>query len=507
MKKTNKKTRIIAGVLSVITIFSIAAFSTASVSAAEAGTGMNTVAGIKTKVEKMPMYKFEELLNRIEAEKKAEAKRKEYEQEDADFREGRTVVVADGVEKEYNNFTEAWTAATAAKDSKVMVNSDLNDVDTLTVPAGKKVFVNFKKYNVKANGDLFKVEKGAECVIKRGTINDANTAVIANGNTEIKGTTINKSLDSAVKGGEGAKVVIDDCTFRDNKGQQGGAVYLPYYADGTGISNSVFEDNHAEREGGAVFTNRGLTNCTFRNNEAGTEGGAVYVTGNKEYLCKSNFDNNRSGSNGGAVAVSQEITYVKYCNFNGNQANGNGGAVYAPDERDLNMYGNTLIGNRANGNGGGIFTGYRGRLVLSAGRASDNYANGSGGAVYLGALRSFDHVFSDVTITGNEASTAGGVYADAGFACAADVSVVGSVTIKDNTNDDLYLMKACGKKAMVNTDIRFQPHQSCIFVNSPDKGEIAVVDLKQNWHEAGFRGNAGRSVYRGTFFNGTLYLE
>lgn len=501
MKKSNKKMRIIAGILSVITIFSIAAFTTTTASAAETET--NSVVGIK----KMPMDKFSELVNRVEREKKEEAERKERESEDADFREGRTVVVADGEEKEYTDFTEAWNAATAANEAKVMVNSDLNDVETLTIPSGKKISVNLKCYTVKAKGDLFKVESGAELFLKRGTINDAHTAVIANGSTNLDRVRINNSLDSAVKGGEGAKVVIDGCTFCDNKGVQGGAVYLPYYADGTGINNSVFEGNSAEREGGAVFTNRGLTNCTFRNNEAGSEGGAVYITGNKETLGNSTFDNNFSGSNGGAVAVSNEFTYFKSCAFNSNKANGSGGALYTPENKDMELYSCFVVGNHADGNGGGIYTSYRSHLRLTYVRVYDNTANGTGGGIYLGALRSKYHWFSDITVSGNEAQTAGGIYADAGFACAADIDIDGKIEVKGNCNDDLYLMKASGQKAKLYTNTYFYADESCIYVNSADKGEIGVVDLKDRRHDVAFHGNAGRSVYRGSFFYETLYLK
>ncbi len=282
MTKTTMKTRITAGILSVITAISVASFATGSASAAEVC-------------------------------------------------EGRTVVIADGVEKEYNDFSEAWTQAVAAKESTVLLNADLNDVGSLTVPAGVKMTVDLKSHAVKAKGVLFKIEKGADCVIKSGCLNHADTAVVADGNIVLKNVNINDSLDSAVKGGKGVKAVIDGCTFRSNKGVQGGAVYLPDYAEGTVIKNSVFENNASEKEGGAVYTGCGLINCAFINNKAGSDGGAIYVP------------------------ITKEID-LSGCRISGNYAEGCGGGIYlGPLYEKAHRFENVMITDNNAQTAGGVY--------------------------------------------------------------------------------------------------------------------------------------------------------
>lgn len=465
MKKTSMKKRIIAGLLCVITVFFVAAFAAVSASAAEAGASP------------------------------------------AEMREGRTVVIADGVEKNFENFYEAWNKATAAKEATLKLNSDLSGVENLIVPPGVKLTVELKGHTINADGALFKIDKGADCTISGGNINESRTAVTANGSTTLKGLRITGSKDSAVKGGEGAKVVVDGCEFNANKGVKGGAVYLPFYVEGSVIKNSVFENNSSDEEGGAVYTNRGLINCIFKNNRAGSEGGALYVSGNKEYIRKSLFENNFANTNGGGAAVSQDYTVFEECKFNNNSANNCGGALYAPEKKDIYVNICKINGSHAGNRGGGIYIGYRGLLNLEKSDVTNNTADEVGGGVYLGAMLSYDHDFTDVTITGNKAKLAGGVYADAGLASAADIDFRGIIVIKDNGGNDLYLMNDCGKKAKVYTQYNFCASDSLVYLNSSESDETAVVELHKKTDEVAFRADNNRSLSRGFLFNETLYIE
>ncbi len=501
MKKTSMKKRIIAGLLCVITVFSAASFAAVSASAAE--TQETATAAEKNKNDNDILYEY---LKKIVNKEKDEAERRARE-EAADTREGRTVVIADGVEKEYANFYQAWNKATAAKEATLKLNSDLNGVENLIVPSGMKLTVELKGHTINADGALFKIDRGADCTISGGNINDSKTAVTANGSTTLKGLRIKGSKDSAVKGGEGAKVVVDGCEFNANEGVKGGAVYLPYFVEGSVIKNSVFENNSSSEEGGAVYTNRGLINCIFKNNRAGSEGGALYVSGNKEYIRKSLFENNSANTNGGAAAVSQEYTVFEECDFNNNSANNCGGAIYAPEKKDINVNKCKINGSYAGNRGGGVYTGYRAILSLENSEVTNNSAGELGGGLYLGALLYYNHEFTNVTITGNKAKLAGGVYADAGAACAADINFHGIIGIKDNADNDLYLMKDCGKKAKVYTKNDFCAKVSLVYLNSSESSETAVVDLNEKTDEEAFRADNNRSLSRGFLFNETLYIE
>ncbi len=507
MKKTTIKIRIISGILFAVTLFSITACAVVSTHAAEVEPpAKQTDTSTDKKDDPYSNESLYEALKKIVNKDKEEAARKERE-EAADTRGGKTVVIVNGEEKEYENFYEAWTKATAASEATIKLNSNLSGIENLIVPAGVKLTVNLKGHTLSAQGPLFKINKGADCTISKGNINNAATAVIANGSTKLEGLCVSGATDSAVKGGEGAPVVIDGCNFRSNKGVQGGAVYLPYYAERTVIKNSVFEDNTSEKEGGAVYTNRGLINCTFKRNESGTEGGALYVVGNKEYIRNSTFEKNLAKTNGGAAAVSQDTTNFDKCVMNENKAQHNGGALYAPEQKDLVVSECKLDGNNAGKSGGGIYASYRSFLGLSYSKITNNTASELGGGIYLGALLYKDHAFNTVVITGNSAKLAGGVYADASVASAADIQFYKEIVIKDNVNNDMYLMKDCGKKAKIYTQYNFDEVFSCVYVNSSDSDEIAVVELDNKEHEAVFHANAGRSLSRGFLFYETLYIK
>lgn len=137
----------------------------------------------------------------------------------------------------------------------------------------------------------------------------------------------------------------------------------------------------------------------------------------------------------------------------------------------------------------------------------DNIANDKGGGIYLGALCGRDHEFTRVTVTNNKAAVGGGVYCNAGWAKAADIRLSSAIIVKDNENSNFYLVKDCGKKAVLYTTYEFVANKSCVYVNSSESGERAVVDLKEKDHESAFHGDNGRALERGNLFNYTLYIQ
>ena len=68
-------------------------------------------------------------------------------------------------------------------------------------------------------------------------------------------------------------------------------------------------------------------------------------------------------------------------------------------------------------------------------------------------------------------------------------------------------MKNCGKKAVLSTTKSFLYKDSCIYVNSSESGERAVVSLEEKCHEYAFHGDDGRALERGNLHNYTLYIQ
>lgn len=467
MTKTTLKMRIIAGLLSVITVFSIATFAAVSASAAEAGAFSSGVS------------------------------------------EGKAVLSTENGEKEYASFSEAWMRAITMSGVTVRLCSDISGVAHLNVPEGAKVSLDLNGHTIKAANNLFTVGAGGEFTIRNGNIIDAKTAVNANGHTTLDHVCITDSKDSAVKGGAGAKVVIDGCTFRDNKGKQGGAVYLPYEVEGSAIRNCDFRTNSASEQGGGVYAACAVTDSTFYHNDAGTEGGGLYAIGNNRCFSNNAFVGNTAGTNGGGAVVTQEHNRFEKSMFHANKANENGGALYAPEDKDIDVADCQIEYCSAGKNGGGIYSSYRSRITLDHTSILANEAKANGGAVYLGTLRSNNHAFNEVTITDNKARFGGGVYADLGAFSAADIDLSGKVRIYDNADVDVYLVQDNWKKSKLYTKPDFNASESNIgVIPSQHGGGLAVVELDQNDHEFAFHANGDYyTLSRGFIFSSTLYFE
>ncbi len=457
MKKSNIKTRIIAGVLSAVTVISAAAFATTSASAAET--------------------------------------------------DNKIVVTFVNSEKSYDNIKDAWSGALEENEATVKLNADLNDVTALDVRPGAKVKLDLNGHTINASGDLFHVKSGAKLTLVNGKISNAASAVKADSEIVMNGVTVTGASNSAVRLSDGIRTEIIGCTFIGNHGDQGGAIYMPGKDYSGMIKNNTFIGNSADREGGAVFSPQPIRECTFSENKAGIDGGAAYCFGNSEGVYRCTFDKNYAKGNGGAVALAENFSRVSGCTLTNNRADGNGGAVYVFKDKDAVVFASKIFGNSAGSDGGAVYVSEHSVLHLSSDRITGNTANGKGGGIFLGALSSKNHNFTDSEITGNKAATAGGVYADAGCAKAADIDFFGWLIIKDNENSDLYLVKSCGKKAKVYTQCDFDTRTSCVFVNSSESGERAVAELYAEGHDAGFRANDGRKLERGSFYNRTLYIE
>jgi len=170
-----------------------------------------------------------------------------------------------------------------------------------------------------------------------------------------------------------------NCTFKDNEGYFGGAIYCHTTGSIVTLTDCSFQNNKG-RLGGAVYINNNSVlyaqGCTFKENTAieasgsGGHGGAIWINQSKIYILNSTFIGNSAVgttgfiSNGGAIASSGSLTF-KIANsvFYGNSCNaglgGRGGAMsfnilgYAVN--DVAFHNLTIANNYAT-HGGGIST-------------------------------------------------------------------------------------------------------------------------------------------------------
>ncbi len=155
--------------------------------------------------------------------------------------------------------------------------------------------------------------------------------------------------NTAVVNGGGAwnwatsTLILEDCEFTDNTaGSQGGAAWTR--GDALFATNCTFTGNKAEKDkGGALFAGMmgsatprdvpcvHLNNSVFRDNEAKSQGGAVYISAGAElHMDTVEFIENRAVAEGGAFWAKDEVT-MRSIKATGNTSGGEGFAVYLAD--------------------------------------------------------------------------------------------------------------------------------------------------------------------------------
>lgn len=255
---------------------------------------------------------------------------------------------------------------------------------------------------------------------------------------------------------------VYNCTFDNNRGENGGAVHIATegFKNKIQFNHCTFSNNVASEDGGAVkvgyFTSGvggnnkiGFANCTFSNNKANGSGGAIYGQEMNIYNCT--FNSNHADQKGGALYLVTNHN-INDSNFNGNTSGGNGGAVYSADDNNFSYC--TFEKNRADGNGGAIYVPSRTKIVIRACTIRDNEAY-EGGGLWLGCLLAYEHELYDCTITGNTAKkNGGGIFTEITVTDgSADVVLGDTMIITGNTangkDNNLFLGENWCKKCLV----------------------------------------------------------
>ena len=120
----------------------------------------------------------------------------------------------------------------------------------------------------------------------------------------------------------GTDLTIDNTTFKSNHADNnGGAIY----SNGTDltIDNTTFKSNHADNNGGAINSqkeNLKIFNATFESNTA-NYGGAIYSSGNNADIDLAYFNDNNA-TNGSAIYKTADSSGLNISNtlFERNQA-------------------------------------------------------------------------------------------------------------------------------------------------------------------------------------------
>ena len=210
-------------------------------------------------------------------------------------------------------------------------------------------------------------------------------------------------------GGAGRRLTITNSSFSDNTATTNSGGVLHHDSGNTvfTISGSIFTNNRAEhsRNGGAFYLRNGanlmLTNSSFTSNVASLGGGAIYMETCAARIANTVFaDNVASNGRGGAVDSRCRALSITNTHFHNNSATVNtdasGGALFSQGATELIM--STFTNNVATVDGGGVSVrGDRSSLLVNQTTFFNNTAAGGGGGAihYTGQYESVSIVESD----------------------------------------------------------------------------------------------------------------
>lgn len=245
-----------------------------------------------------------------------------------------------------------------------------------------------------------------------------STVVVAGGlfarNQASYGNNINRGGGAIFSNGH---LVITDCQFSQNTAtgsgtpNGGGAVFVNS-GGSSSFTNCSFSQN-VGNQGGAIFNlfaPLSLTSVAFSQNRSSAEGGALYINGTSglgSRFQSVSLTQNTSGSNGGGAWTSSGtqigLTGVL---MSQNTATGSGGGLYADQGSNLTLVNGVASGNRAGQSGGAFFTTSGSQLLWLNALLARNTAGVSGGAglAQQGGPNYLQLV--NATIVGNSAPTA-----------------------------------------------------------------------------------------------------
>jgi len=301
----------------------------------------------------------------------------------------------------------------------------------LTVGPGQPYATVQGAIDAAANGDRIEVEAGtytenltlSKDVEVIGLSGAASTFLDGNGTVMVtvdaatvtfEGFTLDNTAQRGMEVLGNATVVATDIVI-SNYTLGGGfeaAALMVLNSDVT-FTDSVFNDNFADDQGGAVAVHDSIgsfTNCTFNRNESNEDGGALGIYNSTVTLDTCTFDENLSDDDGGAMDVddASDVTVVGSL-FSNNSADDAGGAITSEDGGSLTVDNCVFLNNSTPSGGGAIRARRDLNLTVNGGVFEGNDTFGGydpdGGAINLG---DGVHEINDAVFLNNASESTGG---------------------------------------------------------------------------------------------------
>ena len=254
---------------------------------------------------------------------------------------------------------------------------------------------------------LFIVENGAQLILQ-DIIIDGNYRDLAAVDPKPVNPGFSNNLASLVRVNGGSLTIGSNAVLRNNRAQEGGAVYVTSGSTLTIDSSALISGNTATSNGGGIyfsgttFTMAGgeISNNTSTSNSSYSGGGGIYINSGTFTMTGGRISNNTDSSisfnsGGGGVyiyggtftmnggEISNNITNNNSTSYN----NGGGGVYVSTGTFNMNagaiITNNTASATNANNGGGGVIV-RSGTFNMNAGAIiSSNTTGSNGGGVYI----------------------------------------------------------------------------------------------------------------------------
>ena len=210
-------------------------------------------------------------------------------------------------------------------------------------------------------------------------------------------------------------VIVNESQFIKNTANfGGGAIYAKLSS--LILNSTTFYENYihywgGEGDGSAIYSERSsveIDSCHFINNSAERDGTvSIRIASQPVFITSTMFQGNHANRQGGAFRIYNAQVTIKECLLKNNSAV-EGGGIYCFGYCNVNIVGGHSILNSAEENGGFAYL-FNGQLIIS----SHDYAISSnrasnGGAIY--ASQSTINIHHNTAVTNNTAAQCGGAF-------------------------------------------------------------------------------------------------
>ena len=217
-----------------------------------------------------------------------------------------------------------------------------------------------------------------DCVFRHNTADSLGGGAVSCGNStlNVASCTFENNTGNAITGRE-SSLAISHCSFTENTGQDGGAIY-----------------NYVSAETLQAYLS--LSGCTFVKNSTAASGGALYVYNTPAVITACTFTANSAGADGGAVYNYRSMPMISDSVFIGNAADGSGGAVFNWYQSNPQITNCTFVANTAAS--GGVMASKMDSNALVSHCILWNNAATLGKNLYLARLDIGQTYFSQATV-------------------------------------------------------------------------------------------------------------